>query len=105
MTKDKLYTSLFFNRMPNEDSELDKIENKLNSNIAKALLYNFDILNDEYIRNKINQMIEKKIRQMKIGKLFVEGITISQYQTYMLWLQHAFGMEVKRITKSQTILE
>ncbi len=39
--------------MPNEDSELDKIENKLNSNIAKALLYIlFDILNDEYIEIK-----------------------------------------------------
>lgn len=94
MTGDKLYTMLFLVGCHDEDKEIYQIENGLNSDIAKVLMYNDSILNDEYVRQKINQMIDKKINQMKIGKLYVEGDYSFLIPDLYALCQHAFGMEV-----------
>ena len=42
-------------------------------NIAKALMINKDLINDPYIRSRIERMIQKKIRLAKISTIDVEG--------------------------------
>lgn len=95
MTGDKLYTMLFLIGCQNDDVEADDVEQKLGSYIAKTLMYDDSILKDNYVRQKINQMIDKKIRQVKIGKLFVEGSYDFAIPDLYAMAEHAFGMEVK----------
>ena len=103
MTGDKLYTMLFLIGCQNNDVEVDAIEQKLGSYISKTLMYNDNILKDSYVRQKINQMIDKKIRQVKIGKLFVEGSYDFAIPDLYAMAEHAFGMEVHGLLKSKQI--
>ena len=72
MTCDSDYSRVFMIGIHEDEDDYRDIENSLNSYIAKALIYNDDILNDDYVRRKIHQMIEKKVNLMKsrckIGK-------------------------------------
>lgn len=77
-----------------KDKDIEDIEKSLDSAIAKALLYNHEILKDEYIRRKIYEIIEKKINQAKIGKIFVEGSYDFIIPDLYAMAEHAFGMEV-----------
>lgn len=94
MTGDKLYSMLFLLGSHDEDDEYTSIEKNQDSSIAKALMYNDTILNDSYIRNKINLMLEKKVRQTKIGKLLVEGSYDFSIPDLYALCEHALGMEV-----------
>jgi hypothetical protein len=94
MTGDKLYTMLFLLGCQNEDVDPNDVEQRLGSYIAKTLMYDDTILRDTYIRQKINQMIEKKVRQAKIGKLYVEGSYDFAIPDLYAMAEHAFGMEV-----------
>lgn len=94
MTGDKLYSMLFLLGSHDEDDEYTSIEKNQDSSIAKALMYNDTILNDSYIRNKVNLMLEKKVRQMKIGKLLVEGSYDFSIPDLYALCEHALGMEV-----------
>lgn len=40
---------------------------------AKALMIDYTLIKDEYIRNRIKKMIEKRIREAKIGVLNIDG--------------------------------
>lgn len=42
-------------------------------NIAKALMINKELINDPYVRSRIERMIQKKIRLAKISTIDVEG--------------------------------
>lgn len=101
MVKDKLFTSLFLIGCQDEDSDIDKLENKMNSYIAKALLYDSEILNDDYVRTKINQMIEKKVRQLKIGKLFVEGSYDFVIPDLYAMAEHIFGLKINGLLQAK----
>lgn len=103
MTGDKLYTMLFLIGCQNEDIEASDIEQKLGAYIAKTLMYDDSILKDTYVRQKINQMIDKKIRQVKIGKLFVEGSYDFAIPDLYAMAEHAFGLEVHGLLKSKQI--
>ena len=92
---DKLSTMLFLLGEHDDGDEIDKIENECNNYIAKCLIYTDEILNDSYVRNKIGNMMEKKIRQTKIGKLYVEGSYDFAIPDLYALCEHAFGMEVK----------
>lgn len=101
MTGDKLYTMLFLMGNQLNEVEYTDIEKRLNSYIPKVLMYDDSILNDSYIRKKINQMIDKKIQQIKIGKLFVEGSYDFCIPDLYALCEHAFGMEVHGLLKSK----
>lgn len=77
-----------------KDKTIDEIESGLDSAIAKAILYNHDILKDEYVRRKVYEIIEKKVNQAKIGKLYVEGSYDFVIPDLYAMAEHAFGMEV-----------
>jgi hypothetical protein len=72
-TGDKIYVLLYLLGCHENDRDIEEIENETGMNIVKALMYNDEILKDRYIKNKIYKSIEKKIRQVKIGKPLVEG--------------------------------
>ena len=101
MTCDKLYTMLYLIGCHNEDSKISDIENKVNSNMYKVLMYDDRIMNDEYFRIKTCQSIDKKIKQAKIGKLFVEGSYDFAIPDLYALCEHAFGMEVNGLLKQK----
>ena len=97
MSGDKLYTELFLIGCQDEDKEYDAVERKVDSAIARVLMYDDSILNDAYVRQKINQMIDKKVRLAKIGKLYVEGSYDFAIPDPYAFMEHAFGLPVHGI--------
>lgn len=77
-----------------DDLTTEQIEAGLDSNIAKCLLYNHDLLKDEYVKRKIYDIIAKKVNQAKIGKVYVEGSYDFLIPDLYAMCEHAFGMEV-----------
>ena len=94
MSCDKLYTSLMMIGCHEKDT-LEEIESRLDSPIAKCMLYNLDIINDNYARQKVMRLIRKKIDQAKIGKIYVEGSYDFLIPDLYAMAEHAFGMEVQ----------
>lgn len=91
---DPLYASLLLVGC-HEDKTIEEIENSTESVLGKCLLYNLDILNDDYNRKKVRDIAQKKIDQAKIGKLYVEGSYDFVIPDLYAMAEHAFGMEVK----------
>ena len=70
---------------------------------AKALMINKDAIKDPYIRAKIRKMINKRIRDAKIGVLDVRGnFQILSGDLYAL-CENMFGMEPKGLLQSGEI--
>lgn len=93
MSCDPLYASLMMIGCHDRDT-LEQIESGLESPIAKCLLYNTDILNDNYAKSKVMRLVRKKIDQAKIGKIYVEGSYDFLIPDLYAMCEHAFGMEV-----------
>ena len=67
---------------------------------ARALMANQEVINDPYIRNRIKKMINKRIREAKIGVLDVSGnFQIISGDIYAL-CESMFGLEVHGLLKS-----
>ena len=101
MTCDKMYAMLFLIGKYENDDSVAFVEDNTDSYIPKVLMYNSNILNDSYIRQKIIRMLEKKVRQLKIGKLFVEGSYDFCIPDLYAMAEHAFGMEVHGLLKEK----
>ena len=72
-------------------------------NAARALMANADTINDPYIRHRIKKMINKRIREAKIGVLDVRGnFQIISGDLYAL-CESMFGFEVNGILKAGEI--
>lgn len=66
----------------------------------KALMIEPQLINDPYIRNRINNMRQKRIRDSKIGVLSIEGCyTLISGDPYAL-CQSIFNMEVTGLLKA-----
>lgn len=64
-------------------------------NIAKALMINKELINDPYVRSRIERMIQKKIRLAKISTIDVDGnFALISGDPYAM-CEDMFGMEVK----------
>lgn len=100
MNADRFNTMMFLVGSQKENENIDSIDNRVTNGIAKALMYNEDILNDSYVRTKIKQMVDKKVRLAKIGKVYVEGSYDFAIPDLYALAEHAFGMEIKGILKS-----
>ena len=62
--------------------------------IAKALMINKELINDPYVRSRIERMIQKKIRLAKISTIDVEGnFALISGDPYAM-CEDIFGMEV-----------
>lgn len=80
---------------------LDKINfDSEDCDFTKALMIDKNMINDPYVRNKIHNMINKKIIEAKIGKLKVRAnYSIISGDPYSL-CQSIFGLEVTGLLKS-----
>ena len=64
-------------------------------NIAKALMINKELINDPYVRSRIERMIQKKIRLAKISTIDVTGnFALISGDPYAM-CEDIFGMEVR----------
>jgi len=82
---------------------LDDVTVKYADPCAKALMINQDAIKDPYIRAKIRKMINKRIRDAKIGVLDVRGnFQILSGDLYAL-CENMFGMEPKGLLKAGEI--
>lgn len=68
--------------------------------MCKAIMANPELIKDPYVRSKISRMIQRRIRDAKIGVLDVAGdYSIAGCDPYVL-LQHMFGLEVTGLLKA-----
>lgn len=68
--------------------------------MCKAIMANPELINDPYVRSKVQRMIQKRIKTAKIGVLDVEGdYAILGNDPYSL-LQHIFGMPITGLLKA-----
>ena len=68
--------------------------------MCKAIMANPGLVDDPYVRSKVQRMIQKRIKTAKIGVLDVEGdYAILGNDPYSL-LQHMFGMQITGLLKS-----
>ena len=76
---------------------------KYADNAARALMANPDVIRDPYIRNRIKKMINKRIREAKIGVLDVHGnFQIISGDMYAL-CESMFGLEIRGLLKAGEI--
>ena len=73
--------------------------NKSENSFVKAVLYNPTLLNDSYIQSKIYKLIQKKVDEAKIGRLWVRGNYQMMCADPYLQCEHAFKLEPKGLLK------
>lgn len=72
---------------------------KSENDYIKALLINKNVIKDSYVKSKIYKMLEKKIRQAKIGVIKVDGnYSIVSNDLYAL-CQSMYGVEITGLLK------
>lgn len=87
---------LFLKGMFLNENNLWKVEN----DFAKALMVEPEMINDPFVRNRIYQMIRKRIKDAKVGVIKVSGnYSIISGDPYSL-CQSIFGMEVTGLLKA-----
>lgn len=68
--------------------------------MCKAIMANHELINDPYVRSKVQRMIQKRIKTAKIGVLDVEGdYAILGNDPYSL-LQNMFGMPITGLLRA-----
>lgn len=68
--------------------------------MCKAIMANPELIKDPYVRSKVSRMIQRRIRDAKIGVLDIAGdYSIAGCDPYVL-LQHMFGLEVTGLLKA-----
>ena len=68
--------------------------------MCKAIMANPKLINDPYVRSKVSRMIQRRIRDAKIGVLDISGdYSIASCDPYIL-LQHMFGLEPVGLLKA-----
>lgn len=74
--------------------DYDDILNLTSDNVAKSLILNKDMINEEYIKSTIIMSVNKKIRETYLGKLILDGNFSVMIPDMYAFMQHAFGQEV-----------
>ena len=68
--------------------------------MCKAIMSNPELIKDPYVRSKVSRMIQRRIRDAKIGVLDIAGdYSIAGCDPYVL-LQHMFGLEITGLLKA-----
>lgn len=80
--------------LENPDIDYNDILNLTSDNVAKALILNPNMINEEYIKNTIIMSVNKKIRESYLGKLILDGNFSVMIPDMYAFMQHAFGQEV-----------
>lgn len=96
---DKLYTLLFLLGSCDVDDNVENILDRVGNDYVKALIYNDELYNDPYIRKKIYNSIERRIKDAKLGRLWVEGNYQIMVPDPFKQCEFAFGMDAKGLLK------
>jgi len=68
--------------------------------MCKAIMANYDLIKDPYVRSKVGRMIQKRINDSKIGVLDISGdYSIAGNDPYS-FMQNMFGIKVTGLLKS-----
>ena len=92
---DDIYYSLLF--MMGENSNTDSVQRFMKSSDnywLKSLILNHNLLNDKYSKEKIRDMIIRKIEQACLGKLIIQGNFQCIVPDSYAFMQAIFGLEV-----------
>ena len=73
---------------------------KSNNDYIKALMIDKNVLGDSYVKSSIYRMIEKKIKQAKIGVIKVNGNYSIVFNDLYALCQSMFGLEVTGLLKN-----
>jgi len=96
---ERIYVLLYLLGCHEVDKDIKEIENHASIDMVKALMYCEDILKDSYVRDRIYRSIQKKINQIKIGKLLVEGSYEFAMVDPYLYCEYIFGQTPKGLLK------
>ena len=101
VTSDDIYYTLLFLLGKNLDSEnvVKRLESGDNYWV-NALMYNHDLINDTYIREKVYETITARIKDSCIGKILVEGNFQVIVPDSFALMQHACGLKVTGLLKA-----
>ena len=102
-TGERIYVLLYLLGCHESDKDIKEIEDMTGTHLIKALMYSEEILNDSYVRNKIYKSIEKKINQIKIGKLLVEGSYEFAIVDPYLYCEYIFGLKPKGLLQENQL--
>ena len=98
---DNIYYTLLFMMGENmESKDIEKYMESSDNYWLKSLILNHNLLNDKYSKEKIREMIIRKIEQSCLGKLIIRGnfqCIVPDSYAYMEWIT---GQEVKGLLKS-----
>lgn len=94
MSRDYLYTLLFLSPNNSLDELVKSTPTVVEDKIALAMMYNPEIVNDDYVNRRVVRQIQNKIDKMKIGKIFVEGAYEFIIPDLYAMAEHAFGLDV-----------
>lgn len=95
----RIYGLLYLLGVHERDKDIGEIEKQSGMDIVNALMYCEDILKDTYVKNRIYRAIQKKIDQIKIGKLLVEGSYEFAIVDPYLYCEYIFGDKPKGLLK------
>ncbi len=76
------------------DVDYNNILNLTSDNVAKALILNRSMIDEEYIKNTVIMSVNKKIRESYLGKLVLDGNFSVMIPDMYAFMQHAFGQTV-----------
>ena len=99
---DNIYYSLLF--MMGENGTVESIEKYMQNNDnywLKTLILNHNLINDKYTKEKIRDMIVKRIEQACLGKIIVEGNFQCIVPDSFAFMQWATGQKVVGLLKEK----
>ena len=98
ITGEDVYKAMLFMNPKSFNVDVDGFDfNGIGNNLVKALILNNDIINDPYIQNKIQNQLDKKMRQACMGKLLVSGNYQVMISDPYAFCEYMFGMEIKGV--------
>jgi len=101
ITSDNIMYTLLFLLGKNVDIEKLSQQLKYGDNYwVNALMFDHNLINDSYIREKIFDLVSARIKDACIGKIFVEGNFQVIVPDSFAFMQHACGLEVEGLLKS-----
>ncbi len=83
-----------------ELAEAETIFNEVQMDFVKAIMLNPNLLKDEYVKSQILKTLKRKIKDAKIGRLWVRGNYSFQFSDPYGLAQFAFGLPVTGLLKA-----
>ncbi|GIU69838.1 MAG: hypothetical protein KatS3mg002_1074 [Candidatus Woesearchaeota archaeon] len=82
-----------------EKEKAVEIFEKIEQSVVKGLLLDWNLLKDNYLKRYIHRSLEKKIREVKFGKLQISGNWQVAIADPYAFCEHLLGLEVKGLLK------